>query len=278
MGALEYEFFVRALAAGLLASIACGVVGSFVVVRRMASVSGGLSHAAFGGVGLGYLLGFSELAGAAVFSVASGIGIGILYRKQRHSLDTLISIFWSVGMALGIVFVAMKPGYAPELTRFLFGSILFVSWDHVLAAGLLDVFVLLSAIALYKELQAIAFEEEFSQVMGLPVGWIFTLLMLMVSLTVVVLIQVVGVILVIALLTLPAASAKIWAATLPRMMVIACLLGALCTLTGLFGSYWLGEAGTNVPTGPLIILAATVLFGLSHALHAILGRVRRSRE
>jgi zinc transport system permease protein len=277
MDALGYEFFVRALIAGLLAAVACGIVGSFVVVRRMASVSGGLSHAAFGGVGLGYLLHFDPLLGAGVFALASALAIGVLYQRQRHSLDTLISIFWSVGMALGVVFVSLAPGYAPDLMSYLFGSILFVSWEHVVATVVLDALVLSLTVTLFKELQAVAFEEEFTRVTGVPVGIVFAVLMAMVALTVVVLIRVVGVILVIALLTLPAATAKPWASTLPRMMAIAGVIGAGCTMAGLFGSFWLGAADLNVPTGPLIILAAAVVFGLSLALSAVRGRVGRSR-
>ena len=275
MEALGYEFFVRALIAGLLAAVACGVVGSFVVVRRMASVSGGLSHAAFGGVGLGYLLRFDPLLGAGVFAMASALGIGALYRRRRQSLDTLISIFWSVGMALGVVFVSLAPGYAPDLMSYLFGSILYVSWEHVVAAAVLDAIVVGLTVLLFKELQAVAFEEEFTEVTGVPVGLVFGVLMAMVALTVVVLIRVVGVILVIALLTLPAASAKAWAPTLPRMMVLAGLIGAACTVAGLFGSFWLGEAGANVPTGPLIILCAAVVFGLSHLLASLVARLSK---
>lgn len=261
--ALSYPFFQRALLAGLLASVACGIVGSLVVVRRMASVSGGLSHAAFGGVGLAYLLRLDPMLGAGVFAMGGALGIGVLSRTRRQAIDTLVTMFWSVGMALGIVFIALAPGYAPDLMSYLFGSILFVSPQHVIAAGVLDVIVLVAMALLFQQLQAVAFEEEFSQVMGVPVGVVFGVYMAMVALTVVVLIQVVGVILVIALLTLPAASVKPWVRSLGRMMAAASVLGAVCTVAGLFASYWLSSLDVNLPTGPLIILTATAAYIVS---------------
>ncbi|MFG0313519.1 MAG: metal ABC transporter permease [Phycisphaerales bacterium] len=268
--ALSYGYFQRALLAGLLASVACGVIGSFVIVRRMASVSGGLSHAAFGGVGLAYMLRFDPLIGAGVFALAGALGIGVLSRTNRQAIDTLVSSFWSVGMALGIVFIALTPGYAPELMSFLFGSIVYVAWEHVIAAAVLDVLVLAALALLYSRLQASSFDEEFSQVMGVPVGAILGVLMALIALTVVVLIQVVGVILVIALLTLPAASVKPWANTLRRMMIGACVVGAVCTVAGLFGSAWVSP----LPTGPLIILTATAVFLVSTGAHLVVRRVR----
>ena len=140
--ALEYPFFRRALAAGLLASLACGIVGTFVVVKRISSISGSLSHTAFGGVGLGYLLGFNPIIGAAVFGVASSVGIGFAYRRMRSSLDTLLAMIWSIGMALGILFIALTPGYAPDLMSYLFGSILFVPSEFLVIAALLDLIIL----------------------------------------------------------------------------------------------------------------------------------------
>lgn len=272
---LEYPFFRRALAAGLLASLACGVVGSYVVAKRIASASGGLSHAAFGGVGLGYLLGFEPMIGAAGFAVCCGVGIGLAYRHLRSGLDTLIAMVWAGGMALGIVFVSLTPGYAPDLMSYLFGSILFVSADYLGMAAVLDVVILATATVLFKELQAVAFDEEYAEISGVPVGVVLQVLLALVSLTVVTLIRVVGVILVIALLTLPPVVARQWSSSLRGMMALATLLGAACSSAGLFLSYWLSESlERNIPTGPLIVLVAVGTYGASSLLRKTAYRRR----
>lgn len=268
--ALDLPFFQRALAAGLLASIACGIVGTYVVVKQISSISGGLSHAAFGGVGLGYWLGFDPMLGATLFALASAAGIGFAYWRLRSSLDTLISMVWSVGMALGILFVALAPGYAPDLMSYLFGSILFVPTQFLQFVVALDIVILVTVVALFKELQAVAFDEEFARVMGVPVELVFHVLLALTALATVLLIRVVGVILVIALLTVPSAIARQWSESLARMMVLASLIGAFCTTSGLFLSYWLSDHyGLNVPTGPVIIVLSVALYALSSAARAL---------
>ncbi len=269
--ALGVPFFQRVLLAGLLASVACGVIGSLVVAKRISSLSGGISHAAFGGVGLGYLLGFDPTLGAALFGIAAGVAIGLAYRRVRSALDTLISMVWAVGMALGILFVALAPGYAPDLTSYLFGSLLLVPWRYVAWIAAVDALVLAGVALFYKELQAIAFDEEFAEVVGLPVEVVFLGLLALTSLTVVVLMRVVGVILAIALLTIPAATSRLWTRSLAPMMGGAVALCAACTAGGLLLSYGLSErASLSAPPGPLIVLLAALLFGAS-----ILVRARR---
>ena len=271
--ALELPFFQRVLVAGLLASVACGILGTYVVSKGMASISGGLSHAAFGGVGLGYLLGFPPMVGAAGFGVLAGIAVGLAYRRLRSSLDTLISIVWALGMALGIIFVALAPGYAPDLMSYLFGSLLFVSWDYVAAVAALDLVIAVAVWLLYKELQAVSFDEEFAEVAGVPIERLLLLLLALIALAVVTLIRVVGVILVIALLTLPAAIARHWSQTLARMMLVATGVAAGCTTAGLFLSFGIsGAFALSVPPGPLIILLAVVCYGVSGALRAARDR------
>jgi zinc transport system permease protein len=268
--AIQHDFFRQALIAGLLASVACGVIGALVVVKRIASISGGLSHAAFGGVGLAYLLGLAPLLGAAAFAVLCGLVIAWAYRSRRQTLDTLIAMVWSIGMALGIVFVSLKEGYAPDLMSYLFGSILFVPPEHVVLTALLDGLVLAITVLLFKELQAVSFDEEFSEVVGAPVNSMFYLLVVLTALTVVVLIRMVGVILVIALLTIPAATARQWAQNLPRMMAIGVCLSAIYATAGLFLSWWLSiQFQVDLPTGPLIILLAALGYGISSALQMI---------
>lgn len=265
--ALALPFFQRVIVAGLLAAVACGVVGSLVVVKRMASITGGISHTAFGGVGLGYWLGFDPMAGATVFGLLAAAAIGIAYRQSKASLDTLISMFWSIGMALGIIFVALAPGYAPDLTSYLFGSILLVPWSTIALLAAFDIVLLMVVILWFKGFQAVSFDEEFAEVIGLPVGLIIACLLGLSALAVVVLIRVVGVILAIALLTIPAATARQWSSRLGRMMLLATALAAACTLAGLLLAYQLSESRhMALPPGPLIVILCALSFGVSAVL------------
>jgi len=267
--ALDYPFFQRALAASLAASVACGIVGSYVVVRRIASISGGLAHAAFGGVGLGYLLGFDPMAGATGFALACGVGLGLAERRLHSGFDTLIAMVWAVGMALGILFVSLAPGYAPDLMSYLFGSLLFVPARYVGMVLLLDFVIVVTVALLFKEFQAVCFDEEGARIVGVPVAAVQQILLALVALAVVTLIRVVGVILVIALLTVPAAIARQWADTLLKTMVVAIFVGAACSTGGLFLSYWLADwYDVNLPTGPLIVLLAVSVYGLSSLVRA----------
>lgn len=270
LDALALPFFQRVMLAGLLASVACGVIGSYVVARRIASISGGLSHAAFGGVGLGYLAGFPPMLGAAGFGLAAGLIVGLAQRRLRSGLDTLIAMVWSVGMALGIVFVALAPGYAPDLLSYLFGSLLFVPWDYVFLVGVLDVVIVAVVARHHRVLEAVCFDEEFAEVSGVPAEAVFLGLLALTALAIVTLIRVVGVILAIALLTIPAATARPWVETLRAMMGVAVALCALCTSGGLLVSYALSEAlGISVPPGPLVILLAAALYCGSGAARAL---------
>ncbi|HKK08957.1 MAG TPA: metal ABC transporter permease [Gemmatimonadota bacterium] len=269
-GALALPFFRHALAAGLLAAVACGIIGSYVVVKEIASISGGLAHAAFGGVGLGYLLGFDPMLGAVGFGLLSSAGIGVAYRRKAQGLETLVSMVWAVGMALGVLFLAMVPGYAPDLAAYLFGNILLVSPTYLVLAALLDAVIVAAVLLWHRPLQALSFDEEFAEVVGVPVTALLLLLLGLTALTVVLLIRVVGVILVIALLTIPAAAARPWARTLGRMMVLSTAIGA----AGIAGGLWLAWGlsvgpGLDLPTGPLIVLVAGALYGISRLARSL---------
>ena len=269
--ALSQPFFQRVLLAGLLASLACGVIGTWVVAQRRATLSGGLSHAAFGGVGLGYLLGFNPMLGAAGFGVASALVVGLAYRRLGSGIDTLISMIWAVGMALGIVFIALAPGYAPDLTSYLFGSLLFVPWSYLWLVAALDVLICGVIWLVFKELQAIAFDEEFAEIAGVRVEPLFLMLLSLTGLAVVTLIRVVGIILAIALLTVPAAIARHWSDSLARMMVIASAVCAAATTAGLLLSWSLADAfGVSAPPGPLVILLVALLYAISAAVRRTL--------
>ncbi|MFC1846402.1 metal ABC transporter permease, partial [Chloroflexota bacterium] len=247
--ALQYEFMRNALMAGLLAALACGIIGVYVVVKRIVFISGGIAHAAFGGVGLGYLLNINPILGALFFSLASALGIGYVIRKTRLPEDTAIGVIWAVGMALGIIFIGLTPGYAPDLFSYLFGNILTVPAIDLIFMLVLDIIIITVVVMFYKEFLAISFDEEFSTVVGVPVGKLYFILLSMIALTVVVLIRVVGIILVIALLTIPPALARQFTYDLRKMMLISVALGILFTFGGLWLSYEI-----NLASGATIIL------------------------
>ncbi len=263
--ALQYDFMRNALLAGVLAAIACGIVGVYVVVKRVVSISGSIAHASFGGIGLGYFLGISPILGATFFALVSALIMGLVSRKTKLPVDTAIGILWAMGMAVGVIFVALTPGYTPDLFSYLFGNILTVpAFDLLLMLGL-DAVIVLVAFALYKEFLALSFDEEFGTVTGVPVGVLYLLLLSMIALTVVVLIRVVGIILVIALLTIPAALARQFTHDLRRMMFLATLFGIVFTFGGLWLSYVL-----DLASGATII----ILSGMVLLVYFVLSRLR----
>ena len=264
--ALGYEFFRSALLAGLLASVVCGIIGSYVVVKNMISVAGGISHAAFGGIGLGYLMGIDPLTGAFWFTLAvAGLIWGLMERAKQH-IDTLIGVFWAGGMALGILCISLTPGYTSDLFSYLFGNILLVSHDHLILISTLGLLIIAVVALLYPVLLAISFDQEYAEISGLPVKWVNLLMLGLIAVSVVVLIQVVGIILVIALLTLPAAIARFLSKTLKMMMIISTIIGVILTTTGIFLS-WIFD----IPSGSSIILVGVILYlaviGIKKTIH-----------
>ena len=253
---LQYEFIQNAVLAAILASVACGIVGVYVVVNRIVFLSDGISHAAFGGVGLGYFLGLNPIQVAIAFSVAVALGVGASSKKLGAREDTVIGVIWVLGMAVGIIFIKLTPGYVPDLFSYLFGNILTVPRSDLHIMLILDLILLLTVALLFKEFLAISFDREFAQTLRVPVSVISYILLTLVALTVVMLIRVVGVILVMALLTIPAAVSERFTKRLLQMMIGSVALSLLFTLVGLWLSYV-----TNLPSGATIaILAAAVFF------------------
>lgn len=252
---LQYPFMRNALAAGLLVSVACGIVGAFVVVRRMVFISGGIAHAAYGGVGLAYFLNADKLAGALVFSLLAALGMGVVQIRTRERADTIIGVLWAAGMALGIVCLDLSQGYKADLMSYLFGSILTVSTGDLVLMAAIDAGILALVGLFYKELVAVSFDEQFATVANVPVAAVHLMLLGLIALTVVVMMRVVGLIMVIALLTIPAAIAGRFAGTLRGMMLLACLLGMAFTVAGLALSYAL-----DLTSGATIILVACAAY------------------
>ena len=255
--ALGYEFFRNALIAGIMASTACGIIGSFVVVKRMVSLSGGISHASFGGIGLGYFLGFDPIAGAMLFCIGTAAVIARLRSAAHQHLDTLVGAVWAGGMALGIMLVYLTPGFAPDLFGYLFGNILLVPSSDLLVMAIILAAIILIIGLFYNQFLAVTFDEEYANVMNIQSGKIMTVLLILTAITIVMLIQVVGIILVIALLTLPAAIAREFTGNLKKMFYLSTLTGIFFTITGIFLSYEL-----NVPSGATIILFSVVVYAI----------------
>jgi len=268
--AFQFEFMRNAMLAGLLASVACGIVGVYVVVKKIVSMSGSIAHASFGGIGLGYLLKFNPVLGAMLFALLSALTMGLVARKTKLPEDTAIGILWALGMALGVIFIGLSAGYAPDLMSYLFGNILTVPFSDILLMAGLDVIILALALAFYKEFLLLSFDEEFGAVVGMPVTALYLLLLCMVALTVVVLIRVVGMILVIAMLTFPAALARQFTHDIKKMMLLAVVFGMLFTFGGLWISYIL-----NLASGATIILLSGLVLLLSYAVTGLRNRLTR---
>ncbi|HHE72028.1 MAG TPA: metal ABC transporter permease [Chloroflexi bacterium] len=256
MSVLQYDFMQHALAAGLLVSIACGIVGTYVVVRRMVFISGGISHATFGGIGLAYFLGFNPIAGAMIFAIPAALATGMLSRQMHLSEDTGIGILWATGMALGVVFVGLSEGYAPDLFSYLFGNILTVKSSELLLMLVLDMVIIITVLAFYKEFAAISFDEEFSRAEGIPTGALNMVLLGLIALTIVMVIRVVGIVLVIALLSIPPAIARQYTHRLRTMMLLAAGVSALLATGGVALSYLmdLSSGATIILLGGVVLL------------------------
>lgn len=257
--ALNSELFLQyALLGGLLASISCGIVGTFVVVRKIEYLSGGIAHAVLGGMGIAYFFAMDPIIGALVTSIIAAMIIGWVSLKAKHYEATIISTLWSIGMAVGIVFITKTPGYNMDLMSYLFGSILMISPHNLLLLGVLDLMIIITVILFHKQLLATAFDEEFARIRGLRVNYYFLLLLCMVAFTIVGLMQIVGLILMLALLTIPAAIARQYLNSVRKIIIMAVILGVIFSVIGLGVSY-----ETNLPTGATIILLAGLAFLLS---------------
>lgn len=273
LSALLSQGFLRtALAAGLLASIGCGLMGPYVVVKRIAFIAGGIAHAVLGGMGAALYFGYAPLGGALITAVLVALLIGWVRLSWHAEEDTLIGALWAIGMAVGLLFIARTPGYQTDVMNYLFGNILLVPTESLWFMVALDVVLLLLVLAWHRQFLAVAFDEEFARLRGISVSFFYLLLLVMVAVTVVLLIQVVGLILVLALLTLPAAIAGHYVHSLGRMMAIATLVGMGLNLTGLVVSYQ-----SDLPTGPTIVLLAGCLYVLSSLMSRLLARWRVRR-
>ncbi len=255
---LQYQFVQNAMVSLFLISAVCAVIGTFIVVKRISYIAGGIAHISFGGIGLGYFLGIDPIISAMPFTVICAIIIGVINKMTKIGEDIAIGIFWSLGMALGIVLIFLTPGYAPDLFSYLFGNILAVPPSELVILFILDVIVLIVTLMFFEHFKAVSFDETFAQVRGVKTNFFYLLLLVLISLSVIMLIKIIGVILVIAFLTMPASIAKQYSNNLHKLMIISAII---CILAGL-GGFWLSYY-VNLPTGASIVLLLGILFAIS---------------
>lgn len=272
----RYPFLQHALLVGALAGVACGIIGSYVVTKKISTIAGSISHTVLGGLGAARYCQvvhgwdwFHPLYGAVLAALIAALVIGLVGMKARQREDTVIGALWAVGMAAGILFISRTPGYSEDLMSYLFGSILMVSaGDLWLIAGL-DLFVVAVAALFYNQFLAVCFDEEFARLRGVRVEGFYLLLLCMTALTVVLLVTVVGIIMVIAIITLPAAVAGEFTKRLWHMMLLSALLTIAFTAAGLALSY-----GPNLPAGATIIAVAGTVY-LASVVGVRLFRLKR---
>lgn len=256
--ALSYEFMQNAVIAGLLVSIMVGIIGSLVVVNKITFLAGGIAHSSYGGIGIAIYLGLPILFGATVFAIITAVLIAMITLKNKNRIDTIIGIMWAAGMAVGIIFVDLTPGYNVDLMSYLFGSIISVSNDDITYMMSLSAIILLLVSYFYKDILAVSYDSEFAQLRGISVKFFYTLILILAALCVVAAIRVVGLILVIALLTIPTYLAESFSNRLSVMMLYSALFASFFTLMGLFISYYY-----DISSGASIILVSiTVLLSV----------------
>ncbi len=257
---LSMDFMQNALMAAVLVAIACGIMGTFVVVNRLTSLSGGVAHASFGGVGLAALLGFSPMLGSLGFALVCALLMGFLTWRDRKNADTFIGVIWAGGMALGVILTDLTPGYSGEMMSFLFGSLLTVPTDLLFWMAALLVLIIGAVAFNFRKFLAISYDPEFARVQGLPVLTYYMFLIALIALTVVIAVQAVGMILVIALLTIPGYIAECYSKSLVQMMIVSVCVSLVLVLVGL-----LLACQFNLVVGPTIIACGVLMYALNFA-------------
>lgn len=255
--ALSFEFVQNALIAGILVSFAAGVIGSLIVVNRMVFLAGGIAHASYGGIGLAVFLGLPIFFGASLFAVGAAILIAFLTLHKRHRMDTFIGLIWAVGMAIGVILIDLTPGYNVDMMSYLFGSILAVSREDIYFMATLLLVILFVITFWYRDILAVSYDSEYAALRGVNVKFFYTLILVLSALTVVIAIKVVGLILVIAMLTIPVYIAEKLSKSLLSMMFISGIIATLFTLVGLWFSYTY-----NLTSGASIILVSAGALGV----------------
>ncbi|MEG0601601.1 MAG: metal ABC transporter permease [Mucinivorans sp.] len=266
---LSYSFVQNALLAALLSGISCGVIGTYIVTRRLVFLSGGITHSSFGGIGIAYWAGLDPTLGALVFGILSAFGIEALGRGDRLRPDTAIGILWSLGMAIGILFIFLTPGYAPNLMGFLFGNLLLTSWSYIEILIALVALLLLVFTLFYRTIVSVSADSEYSASQGVCTSAINYSMIALTAVTIVLNIQIVGIVLLISMLTIPVAIVNTLTNNFARIMIFASLVAVIAAIGGLVASYlW------DVPSSATTVGILALIFGLVKGLHFIFLRAR----
>ncbi|WP_242985412.1 metal ABC transporter permease [Vallitalea okinawensis] len=255
----QYTFIQNAFVAAILTSIICGIIGTIIVEKKLVMMSGGIAHASFGGIGLGFLLGIEPIMGGLLFAILSALGVVKIKDVIGTKADTLIAMFWSVGMALGILFIALTPGYPPDMTSYLFGDILAVSTSDIYITAFLTVIIIFVIASLFVYWQAYLFDEEYLKVKGFNVKTFEYILYVLISIAIIIVVKVVGIVLIIALLTIPTSIAKMYSRNLRNLMFLSILISIIICVAGLYISYYI-----EIPSGATIILTGSLLYILHY--------------
>jgi zinc transport system permease protein len=261
---IQYNYIVNAIIASFFTAISCGIAGSYIVAKRMVFISGGITHASFGGIGIAYFSGLNPIGGAAVFAILSGLGIEYFTKKGSIRNDSVIAMLWSLGMALGIIFIYLTPGYAPNLMSYLFGSILTVNNSDLLLLALLSIVLISFFLIYFRQILFISFDEEFARTQNVKTNFINYGLMILISLTIVLNIKVAGIILIISLLTIPQNTANLFTNKFKFIILYSIIFAFAGSLAGLIISWYL-----NIPSGATIIFSLTLIYLLSRLIYQL---------
>ncbi len=265
---LQYSFFTNALLGIVIISIASAFIGTYIITRRLVSISGGVTHACFGGLGLGYYLGVNPIMMAAVFAITASAGVEWLSEKYRVREDSATAVVWALGMAIGVLFIFLTPGYVPELNAFLFGNILTISTSDLWAFAIYTIILILFFALFYDKIIASAFDRDFARVSQLPVKVISYLMTAMVAVCIVLTIRLVGIMLLMSMLTLPQMIAEMFAPRFKMMVLLSMVISIVCGATGLFIS-----AMINVPCAAIIVILFAVIFIIGRIFASICQKV-----
>lgn len=254
----QYTFFRHALIGSLFASIACGIIGTYIVTRRLVFISGGITHASFGGIGIGLYTGISPVLAAAVFSVLSACGVEWLSKRSDMREDSAIAVFWTFGMAVGIIFSFLAPGFTPDLSSFLFGNILTITRGDILLLGILGLMLAIFFTLFLRPIVTIAFDREFARSQRMPVTFFEYTLTMFIALTIVACLRMVGIVLAISLLTIPQMTANLFTNSFRNIIWLSAAIGYTGCLGGLFLSYQY-----QIPSGASIIFVSILLYAFA---------------
>lgn len=267
----NYSFFQNALLGVLLVSVASAMIGTYIVTRRLVFITGGITHACFGGLGLGYYLGINPIFAAGVFAVASSLGVEWMSARQNVREDSAIAVVWAFGMAIGTLFIFLTPGYVPDLNSFLFGNILTISRSDIAAFAIFLVVLAMFFLLFYRCIIVCAFDRDFAATKQIPVTVVNSIMSVMVAVCVVLTIRLIGIMLLMSLLTMPQMIAELFAVRFGKMMMLSVLAGLLCSVSGLVGSYLFGVYLVSVPASVTIVLMLIVVYAAARVIRAFVG-------